>query len=223
MWFRSVVAGLIVSILLLFGCGEDAEETTDDTEDQQTYVTESQIAFVSDRDGYYRIYLMNTDGTNQRPISDPPYGDDTWPAWSPDGKQIAFVNDDAGESEIYVMDADGRHRRNLTNNPTSHDTYPAWSPGGGVIAFSAANVDYRLRNAATYVMDADGGNVRRVSDLSDRITWSPDGTQMMSTGQDDRTGDGYVRVMGLDGRNLQTIDGVSGYYRWAAWSPDGRR
>lgn len=49
MWFRSVVAGLIVSILLLFGCGEDAEETTDDTEDQQTYVTESQIAFVSYR------------------------------------------------------------------------------------------------------------------------------------------------------------------------------
>ncbi|MEO2006184.1 MAG: hypothetical protein ABGY41_19045, partial [Candidatus Poribacteria bacterium] len=106
---------------------------------------------------------MNTDGTNQRAISDPRYGGDTWPTWSPDGKQIAFVNDDIGTMDIYVMDADGGNRRNITNSPESNDTFPAWSPVGGRIAFASDRNATSSRRAGSYLMDEDGSNIRRIS------------------------------------------------------------
>ena len=66
-----------------------------------------QIAFVSDRDGDYEIFVMNADGTGVTQLT---YNDD-WdesPAWSPNGKQIAFGSDRyGGLFEIFVMNADG--------------------------------------------------------------------------------------------------------------------
>ena len=100
------------------------------------------IAFVSDRDGHahvipgwftYEVYVMDTDGGNQRRLTDNP-ADDRGPSWSPDGKRIAFMSmrdghviDFAPTYEIYIMEADGGNPQNLTNNP-SDDRYPSWSP-----------------------------------------------------------------------------------------------
>ncbi len=53
---------------------------------------EGEIAFVSDRDGGYQIYLMNADGTDVRQLTHGP-GENAKPAWSPDGSQIAFFFD----------------------------------------------------------------------------------------------------------------------------------
>jgi len=64
----------------------------------------TQIAFASQRDGRYGIYVMNADGTGQTRIAD----DYSTPSWSPDGTQIAFsLRGDDVTRAIYVMDADG--------------------------------------------------------------------------------------------------------------------
>ena len=64
------------------------------------------IAFTSDRDGDYEIFVMNPDGTEVRQLTD--NNDvDGGPAWSPDGKRIAFTSDRDGDDEIFVMNADG--------------------------------------------------------------------------------------------------------------------
>ena len=65
------------------------------------------IAFQSNRDGDYEIYVMNPDGTN--PVGLPKNG--AWEgetAGSPDGEGIAIVTDRHGgfdHEELYVMDA----------------------------------------------------------------------------------------------------------------------
>ena len=57
------------------------------------------------------------------------------------------------------MDVDGNNQRNLTKNPRSGDCFPAWSPDGQKIAFTS----FRHGNMEIYVMDADGGNQRRLT------------------------------------------------------------
>jgi Tol biopolymer transport system component len=93
------------------------------------------IVFHSERDGNMEIYVMNTDGSDQRRLTNND-ADDVCPAWSPDGTQIAFVSNRGGNDEIYVMNADGSGQRRLTNNDAD-DGFPAWSPDGMRIAFDS--------------------------------------------------------------------------------------
>ena len=46
---------------------------------------QARIAFMSDRDWNWEIYVMDDDGGNQRNLTNNP-GDDKYPSWSPDGK-----------------------------------------------------------------------------------------------------------------------------------------
>ncbi len=91
-----------------------------------------QIAFGSNRDGDFEIYVMNTDGSNVRRLTKSP-GLDMRPAWSPDGKQIAFTSNRDGNYEVYVMNADGSKVRRVTNHP-ERDDCATWHPDGKRLA-----------------------------------------------------------------------------------------
>ena len=67
----------------------------------------AQIAFISDRDGNFEIYVVDAGGIKEplRLTNNP--GSDRSPSWSPDGGKIVFHSDRHGNYEIYVMHADG--------------------------------------------------------------------------------------------------------------------
>ena len=64
------------------------------------------IAFASNRDGTWRIYLMDADGTDVTLLPSGT-GDATEPAWSPDGGRIAFVSTRTGNPDVWVVNLDG--------------------------------------------------------------------------------------------------------------------
>lgn len=134
-----------------------------------------QIIFGSDRGGW-QIYIMNADGSEQKPLPNP--ADGNAPAWSPDGKQIVFVSNRHGEDEIFVMEPDGSNQRQLTVNNVWEDN-PQWSPDGRQIVFTSRpdgpdNI---------FVMDADGTHVRNLTQSSGGemylTGWSPDGKTIL--------------------------------------------
>ena len=66
----------------------------------------TQIAFMSDRDGDWDIFVMDADGSNLRRLTNNS-GNDLFPNWSPDGRKIVFESDRDGDwdnQDIYVMD-----------------------------------------------------------------------------------------------------------------------
>jgi Tol biopolymer transport system component len=151
----------------------------------------SRIAFSSNREGMFHIYIVGVDGEGMWRLTDNPENDSE-PAWSPDGSRIAFARgfDPTGNgvavmtceqtSDILVIQVDGNpHEINLTNG--SRGTDPAWSPDGRFIAFTSD----RAGNFAIYTMFSDdGSNVKQITydDWADADpSWSPDGTQIAYT------------------------------------------
>jgi len=70
------------------------------------------IAFMSNRDGNWEIYIIREDGTGLKRLTNNA-SDDGLPAWSPDGKTIAFVSNQGGAWAVWAMNADGSSRREL--------------------------------------------------------------------------------------------------------------
>ena len=182
------------------------------------------IAYASDRDGNYEIYVMNADGTGlTRPTNNT--AEDTYPSWSPDGSKIAFTSDRDGNREIYVMNSDGSGQTRLTKS-AGQDLSPSWSPDVTKIAF----VSNRDGNWEVYAMNSDGTNeVNLTNHPADDAyhfgggpCWSPDGAEIAFSS--DRDADGYpeIYVMNSDGTNQVRLTSTPNAYEAdPAWSPYG--
>ncbi len=84
--------------------------------------------------------------------------------------QIAFTSfredENTGRSnfDIYRINEDGTSEKRLTTHSYPYSAYmPAWSPDGTQIAFIQNHEGNTLTDFSLYVIDADGGNERRVS------------------------------------------------------------
>lgn len=80
------------------------------------------IAYITTINGSPHLYIMNSNGTGNRPLTDTP--PDGAAAWSPDGLSIAFVGLTGSVPEIYRIDSDGQHQTRLTHNPGATDCTP---------------------------------------------------------------------------------------------------
>lgn len=83
------------------------------------------VVFVSNREGRSSdLWVMNANGTRQRPLARRPNADDWHPRYSPDGRKIAFAQlTPNGPRYVWVMNADGTGARRLTPG-----VEPSWRP-----------------------------------------------------------------------------------------------
>jgi Tol biopolymer transport system component len=133
------------------------------------------------------------------------------------GSMIAFLRsprygDGSEPSAIYVVNADGTEERRLAGNSFGVD----WSPDGRRIAFHST-VD---GSWGIYVMDVDGGGLRRLT--SGTVPhWSPNGQTIAFAREAD--GGAELYLIGADGSGLRRLTRAGASERGFRWSPDGRR
>jgi dipeptidyl aminopeptidase/acylaminoacyl peptidase len=100
---------------------------------------------------------------------------------------------------------------------------PAWSPDGKQIAFVADNSG--LDQA--WVIPADGGEARRVTDFGDRVgevAWSPDGALLLVTVDAGGNEHDQLYLVPADGGEPRALTAEPQViHHFGAWSPDGRR
>ncbi|MDH5506701.1 MAG: protein kinase [Anaerolineae bacterium] len=176
------------------------------------------IAFVSERDGNFEIYVMDHDGSNQTRLTTNSYSD-SHPSWSPDGRHIVYYSRKNGNFDIFVMDADGGNKRQLTTD-TANDKYPSWSPDGKLIAFQSE----RSGNSDIYLISPTGKNLTRItvnSGTDEFPEWSPSSNQIVF--QSTMHGNEELYIYDLNTASTTRVTQNSAYDGAPSWSPDSRK
>ena len=137
--------------------------------------------FTSNRNGFYEVYIMDTNGGNVFKITDARSLLDE-PSWSPDGRAIAYSSSKDGQKEIYVISADGSAESRLTNLPAA-DFYPAWSP---LISFLAAPIAAPTGAPEGVCVNSDDPSYGYTAENPIRIGYDPRGghENELSAGED---------------------------------------
>lgn len=152
--------------------------------------------------------------------------------WSLDGTKLVYLSKTlAADSELLAVQPDGTGVRVLTHNEVD-DRQPAASPDGSTIAFARGGPD-----GGIFLIDADGGNPRRVTRGGTDPTWSADGAQLAFARVDSgNPASTHVYIRGLAGKAERRLPGPGariayrqprdgagvGYTSHPAWSPNGR-
>lgn len=175
----------------------------------------TRIALTSNRDGNSELYIMNSDGTDVRRITNHP-AIDTSPTWSPTGNQIAFVSDRTGAPQIYVIGVDGTGLRRLTYE--SYCDRPTWSPEPyNEIAYSSRTGrghDIKILALAT-------NTVRQLTfglGTNESPSYSPNGRHIAFMSTRSASGLKQIYTVARDGRGLRRVTGA-GNNEMPSWSP----
>ncbi|MDX1520498.1 MAG: DPP IV N-terminal domain-containing protein [Anaerolineae bacterium] len=210
-WLGGVWLGL--AIFLLVGCqlGPVAAELP---------VRESRIAFMSNRDGNFEIYVMDRTGENLTKLTDGTAAHKLLPAWSDGANAYGYLEDRGGAGLVMLrMDGFGENVQPLNTDLAIDPSPLSWSPDGAWIGFGAG----RENNAEVYVVDALGETVINLSNhpAEDLFgDWSPDGKQVVFVS--DRDGPPVIYLADLEGSELMQITSPEVGSGRPAWSPDGR-
>jgi dipeptidyl aminopeptidase/acylaminoacyl peptidase len=188
-----------------------------------------QIAYVSSKNGSSDIWVMQSDGSEARAITDAHPEAEADPQWSPDGQWIAYVTHHCGTdcwSDIFMTKADGSTTPiDLTYGRGGQN--PRWTPDGRAIVFVRYYGDNGFSQIGVVAAEIPYGRPK----VTFLTTWmasagephlSPDGKWLaMTTTVSEKPGGPAVNgiwVMPLAGGTPRLLvrDGDT-----PQWSPDG--
>jgi len=190
----------------------------------------------------FDIYLARRDGTIIKTLTSSPMYD-AEATVSPTGDRIIFTSLRDGDPALFTMNLDGSDLRKLTDQK-GYEGGAFYSPDGTQIVYRANYpegeeeiADYnrlmedrmlRPMRLEVYVMDADGSNIRQVTDLgaaSFAPYFHPDGERIIFSSN---YGDPEGRIFNLfmiktDGTGLQQITYNDSFDSFPVFSHDGTK
>jgi Tol biopolymer transport system component len=183
----------------------------------------SKIAWESDRDGNFEIYVMNADGSDVTQLTT---DGGLAPRWSPDGQRIAYTRG----GTIKVMNADGSASVVVLAGGAEEEGedlcqsggFPGgWSPDGSRIVYYAASVAGAVGHVCTVTVD--GSDVEVVVSeppvYNVEPVWSPDGKLIAF--RSIREGNHDIFVVKLEDGSEQRLTEIDALDTEPDWSPDG--
>lgn len=134
---------------------------------------------------------------------------------------VVYEASAAGVTNIFTIDPATLETKQLTSGD-DFDGNPAWSPDRKRIVFTSKRDGQAFDDL--YVMDADGGNARRLTDTPEAREisprYSPDGKRIAYV-SDDRAEGWNLRDMTAGGDDRRHLAGPYAFAEFPAWTPDG--
>ena len=169
--------------------------------------------------GNSHVYIMPVEGGTPRQLTSGEFNVRSNLSWAPDGSALYFsanMSDDPiadpVNSGIYRLKLDDLELTKLTDRD-GPDSNPKVSPSGRQIAYLGYD-DRKLAHQANrlYIMNADGSNVRNVTEDLDRavsdFAWTADGRGIYFSYDDE--GQGHIALHSLRGVTETLTSGLGG-------------
>jgi Tol biopolymer transport system component len=187
----------------------------------------TKIAFYSTISGRFELWVMNSDGSNLRQLTnnDTPYPvyADHGPSWLPDGQTLYFGSGAPGDCETWKINLDGTGLQQLTDIPGYSTTGPDISHDGTKITFARGDEG----NGSTYRLYVDTVTFTNPVEIQPSGAphhpgFSPDDTQIAYTNA------GYglpnrVRIINTDGTGDYIVLTGDSSLGFGDWHPNGSR
>ncbi|MGJ3238088.1 MAG: protein kinase domain-containing protein [Anaerolineae bacterium] len=182
------------------------------------------IAFQSNRDGNFEIYLTDLDGGQVQRLTNNS-GLDRLPAWSPDGQWVIYASEtDTGAFDLRRINIDtGEDEIVLSNN--RYNGHARYSPDGQTIVFTQGDSLSATNTWEIALLDLASGDVTRLTDNGLRDgspVFSPDGERILYITYNAATGSDAIAEMALDGTQTRIVFDSDGSEWSANYSPDGQ-
>jgi Tol biopolymer transport system component len=179
------------------------------------------IAFMSNRDGTYDIYVIEVEGGRVTRLTNTPENEGV-PRWLSNGK-VVYSTWASDTTRVYSVNADGTGATPMATIPQTRG--PFVSPDGKKLLYALG----RFPRTVLTESNIDGSGARRVfadtTGLVFSARWSPDANRIAYTRADTMRGPLNVWVANADGSNARRITNLpdaEGSPEWPDWSPDGR-
>jgi TolB protein len=161
---KPTMEGMVAGILVVdVASGKELARITDRStcRSPQWSHDGNKLAYVSDRDGEYQLYVWEVRTGKQIKLA-ADVGNVLSADWSPDDAWLAFSGSASQESfDIYIVRSDGSARQDLTGSLYSSAACQ-WSPDGQSIAFVAAEGE-DWHDIEVYIVQVEDGSLRRVT------------------------------------------------------------
>jgi TolB protein len=174
----------------------------------------SEVAATLSFNGDLEIYLIKTDGTLSRRLTNSK-GIDISPTFSPDGSKMAFVSSRNGLPQIFIEDIQSGQVKRLTFSGR-YNTQPSWSPAGDKIAYTTWEKNGEIN---IFTIGSDGSGLMQLTQKcreNKSPSWSPDGSMIVFTSN--RQGKERLYVMSAKGGNERVLLQVDGEQTQPSWS-----
>jgi len=168
------------------------------------------------------IFLQSVGGRTPINLTKDSAGEDSQPAFSPDGDSIAFRSSREGGG-LFVMGRTGESARRLTDAGFN----PTWSADGTEIAYATESVTFDPRNRTTasqlWIVKVATGERRRL-DLSDAVqpSWSPHGHRIAYWAIPPGAGNRDVWTVPAGGGDPVRVTDTPAVEWNPVWAPDGQ-
>lgn len=208
----------------IFYCDFDGSNPVQVTRDNSIALSpswspdQSQIAYVSYRDGKPKVYGVNVlTGANYVIAGFP--GLNITPAWRPGRNELAVTLSKDGAQDIYLVTPNGQVVQKFgVGYGSSISVSPDWAPDGKKFTY----VSNESGNPQIYVFDVTSGQKKRLTFSGKYNTspaWSPKGDWIAYAAGEG--GEYSICIMHPDGSDNHVVTS-GGRNEAPCWSPDGR-